>query len=65
MMTARGKLQRISLDEVRDTGRNTQGVRLMKLDANDKLVAVKRIPRDDSDSSTETTETDETNNTDL
>ena len=65
MMTARGKLQRISLDEVRDTGRNTQGVRLMKLDANDKLVAVKRIPRDDSDNSTETTETDETNNTDL
>ena len=62
MMTARGKLQRISLDEVRDTGRNTQGVRLMKLDANDKLVAVKRIPRDDSDSSTES---DETNNTDL
>ena len=62
MMTARGKLQRISLDEVRDTGRNTQGVRLMKLDANDKLVAVKRIPRDDDAGSTET---DEADNTDL
>ncbi|MDR1271227.1 MAG: hypothetical protein LBK82_17085 [Planctomycetaceae bacterium] len=39
-------------------GRNTQGVRLMNLDTDDTLVAVKRIPKDEN--TQETSETIET-----
>lgn len=46
MITARGKIQRIFVSEVRITGRNAQGVRIMSLDESDSLVAVKRVPRD-------------------
>ena len=44
MMTAKGKIQRIRADEIRKTGRNAKGVRLMTLDEGDTIVAVKRIP---------------------
>ena len=47
MITAKGQIQRISVRDVRVMGRNTQGVRLMNLDAGDTLVAVKRIPKID------------------
>ena len=47
MMTARGKIQRIAAAEVSVIGRNTQGVRIMSLDADDKLAAVVRVPKDD------------------
>jgi DNA gyrase subunit A len=46
MMTARGKLQRIAAGEISVIGRNTQGVRIMSLDAGDTLAAVVRVPRD-------------------
>ncbi len=46
MMTARGKLQRIAVGEISVIGRNTQGVRIMSLDAGDTLTAVVRVPRD-------------------
>ncbi len=46
MITARGKLQRVSAADVSVVGRNTQGVRIMSLDESDHLVAVKRVPRD-------------------
>ncbi len=46
MITARGQIQRIAVSDIREMGRNTQGVRLMNLDDDDTLVAVKRIPRD-------------------
>ncbi len=49
MMTARGKIQRISVDEIRTTGRNTQGVRIMNMDADDALVAVRPVPKEDDD----------------
>src|SRR5436190_1197522 len=42
MMTARGKLQRIAVSEIRLTGRNTQGVKIMSLDEGDTLAAVVR-----------------------
>ena len=48
MMTARGKLQRVAAAEVSVVGRNTQGVRIMNLDAADTLVAVKRVPKEDN-----------------
>ncbi len=50
MITARGKIQRIAASEIRVSGRNTQGVRIMSLDEGDSLVAVKRVPREDEGS---------------
>ncbi|MDR2762872.1 MAG: DNA gyrase subunit A [Planctomycetaceae bacterium] len=47
MITAKGQIQRIAVSDVRVMGRNTQGVRLMNLEEDDSLVAVKRIPKDD------------------
>jgi DNA gyrase subunit A len=44
MVTAGGKIQRIRAREVREVGRNTQGVRIIRLDEDDKLVSVARIP---------------------
>ncbi|MGI6414081.1 MAG: DNA gyrase subunit A [Thermoguttaceae bacterium] len=53
MITARGKLQRIAANEVSVLGRNTQGVRVMNLDEDDTLVAVKRVPQEDANGETE------------
>ena len=47
MITARGKIQRVAVSEIRIVGRNTQGVKIMSLDDEDTLVAVKPVPRDD------------------
>ncbi|MBN2024791.1 MAG: DNA gyrase subunit A [Pirellulales bacterium] len=49
MISARGKLQRIAAAEVSTIGRNTQGVRIMNLDEDDTLVALKRVPREDDE----------------
>jgi len=49
MMTARGKLQRISCSDIKAIGRNTQGVRIMSLDRDDALAALVRVPRDEND----------------
>ena len=43
MITANGIIIRTGLEQIRSIGRNTQGVRLIKLEAGDKLVAVERI----------------------
>ena len=45
MMTARGKLQRIAARDVSIVGRNTQGVRIMSLDAGDTLAVIVRVPK--------------------
>ncbi len=47
MMTARGKIQRIAAADVSIIGRNTQGVKIMSLDEDDTLVAVKRVPMEE------------------
>jgi len=44
MMTARGKIQRVPVREIRTTGRNTHGVRIMSLEEGDTLVAIARVP---------------------
>ena len=44
MMTARGKLQRVNVGEIKAIGRNTQGVRIMRLDKADTLAAVVPVP---------------------
>jgi DNA gyrase subunit A len=44
MMTARGKIQRVAVREIRSTGRNTHGVRIMSLEEGDTLAALARVP---------------------
>ena len=44
MMTARGKIQRVAVREIRTTGRNTHGVRIMSLEEGDTLAAIARVP---------------------
>ena len=44
MMTARGKIQRVAVREIRITGRNTHGVRIMSLEEGDTLAAIARVP---------------------
>ncbi|MHC4763120.1 MAG: DNA gyrase C-terminal beta-propeller domain-containing protein, partial [Planctomycetota bacterium] len=46
MITAKGIIIRTGLDQIRSIGRNTQGVRLIKLKAGDKLVAAEKIVAD-------------------
>mgnify|MGYP000249073777 CR=1 FL=1 len=48
MITARGKLQRMAVNEISIIGRNTQGVRIMALDEEDTVAGVVRVPRDES-----------------
>ena len=48
MITATGMIIRTGLDEIRSIGRNTQGVRLIKLKPGDKLVAAEKIMAEDS-----------------
>ena len=43
LISAKGIIIRTGLDQVRDIGRNTQGIRLIRLDEGDKLVAVARV----------------------
>ncbi len=43
MITANGIIIRTGLDQIRSIGRNTQGVRLIKLKSGDKLVAAEKI----------------------
>jgi DNA gyrase subunit A len=45
MMTARGKIQRIRASDISVLGRNTQGVRIMRLDEGDSLVAIVPVPK--------------------
>jgi len=43
LITANGMIIRTGLDQIRSIGRNTQGVRLIKLKSGDKLVAAEKI----------------------
>ncbi|MBW8000877.1 MAG: DNA gyrase subunit A [Planctomycetes bacterium] len=43
MITAKGIIIRTGLEQLREIGRNTQGVRLIKIKAGDKLVAAEKI----------------------
>ncbi len=44
MITARGKIQRVRAADISQIGRNTQGVRIIRLDEGDTLVSLARIP---------------------
>jgi DNA gyrase subunit A len=57
LITAKGIIIRTGLSELREIGRNTQGVRLIKLDEDDKVVAVAMIaPEDENKAKTDTAE---------
>ncbi|MBA7688447.1 DNA gyrase subunit A [subsurface metagenome] len=53
MITASGMIIRTGLDQIRSIGRNTQGVRLIKLKPGDKLVAAAKIISEDVNNSKE------------
>ena len=44
MVTGGGKIQRLRASDISQVGRNTQGVRVIRLDEDDKLVSIARIP---------------------
>ncbi len=54
MITTKGIMLRTGLDAVREIGRATQGVRLIRLDEGDKLVAVTRVAKEDANGGAET-----------
>jgi len=54
MMTARGKIQRVNVAEIRPMGRNTQGVRIMRLDDADTLAAMVTVPPSELEEADET-----------
>jgi DNA gyrase subunit A len=62
MITANGIIIRTGLEKVRSIGRNTQGVRLIKVDSGDKLVAAEKIVSEESMKSPETSQSDSENN---
>ncbi len=51
LISAKGIIIRTGLDQLRDIGRNTQGVRLIRLDEGDKLVAVARVIKENGEDS--------------
>lgn len=56
MISTSGKIQRIRAADINVIGRNTQGVRIMRLDNDDKLVSLARIPAEVTDESESETE---------
>jgi DNA gyrase subunit A len=53
LVTDRGQTIRTSVAEIRLTGRNAQGVRVMNVDADERVVAIERLSeRDDEEDST-------------
>jgi DNA gyrase subunit A len=48
LVTNGGQLIRCPVDDVRIAGRNTQGVRIFRTDADEKVVSVERVPEDAS-----------------
>ncbi|RMH30915.1 MAG: DNA gyrase subunit A, partial [Nitrospirae bacterium] len=51
IMTAEGKVLRIKMQDVREVGRNAQGVRLIDIDEQDRVVGIaKLVESDDLDS---------------
>ncbi|MEI7698978.1 MAG: DNA gyrase C-terminal beta-propeller domain-containing protein [Planctomycetia bacterium] len=52
MVTSRGKIQRVRAADISTIGRNTQGVRIIRLDEGDTLVSCAVIPGDVIDEAT-------------
>ncbi|HSI33321.1 MAG TPA: DNA gyrase subunit A [Tepidisphaeraceae bacterium] len=54
MITEKGILMRTPVSEIRETGRNAQGVRLIRVDEGDKLVAMARVDAEERPAEGET-----------
>ena len=50
VITDRGQIIRTKVSEVRQAGRNTQGVRIIRLDSDEKVVAVEPVAEPEADS---------------
>ena len=53
IITTNGIVIRQHVSDIRVLGRNTSGVRLIRLDAGDRISATARVPKSDDDSATE------------
>ena len=53
MMTSGGMLVRISTDDLRDIGRNTQGVRVIRVKDEDKVVGAEKVDPDKDENSSD------------
>lgn len=60
MITDNGTLVRISSDEVRKCGRSAQGVRLINLRNNEKLISLKVVKQDDVENNEDIESSDDT-----
>jgi len=49
LLTSKGKMIRVSIDSISKTGKNTQGVRIVKLDSDDKVVSVAKTPSENKE----------------
>jgi len=49
LMTGLGKIQRVNVQEINCIGRNTQGVRIMRLDDDDTIAAAVHVPPGEQD----------------
>jgi DNA gyrase subunit A len=49
VITVNGKIIRMHCDDIRSMGRNTQGVRIMRLNNDDTIAAVTKVVRDDDE----------------
>ena len=52
LITKQGKIIRLESHEIRETGRSTQGVRVLKADEGDQLAAASMLPEDESEGPT-------------
>ena len=44
ILTSKGKMIRVSIESISKTGKNAQGVRVVKLDNDDKVVSITKTP---------------------
>lgn len=58
IVTTRGKIQRLRASDISCIGRNTQGVRIMKLDDGDTIASCARIASEDIDEESANSETE-------
>ncbi len=49
LLTQQGQMVRTPVKDIREAGRNTQGVKLINLTANDKLTAIARVVSEKSE----------------
>ena len=46
LLSSQGIMTRIPANSIRETGRTARGVRLMRLDTGDQILAVERVPNE-------------------